>query len=257
MQPSKVEILLKDSFEPQSEIFDFEDYRIGYYLNRSLAKEKNEENEDSLFICEHEKGLIFGVADGAGGHPRGRDASVAISEFFLTNKNLSEHELIHHANQEVIELKAGAKSTLAFGSLSSIGVSFHCVGDSEAIYWNSHSREVYSSTPHSPVGLKVEAGVISQEESLEDPERNLVNTLMGDEFVKIHSTSIMSMKKGHSCLVGTDGLFDNISHRELDEVISGGTFDSTFQELVKQCNEQKNWIKDDDIAFILLRKLRA
>lgn len=244
----------------EHELFDFGDYRIGYFIAKHKLKEENDNNEDSLFISGDEKSFVLGVSDGAGGHPRGRDASIAISESIASYQDGDDCQgLIEKANQRVSDLKAGARSTLAFAHIKNDIVRFYTVGDSEILYWNAHGNEVYTSTPHSGVGHMVKAGVLGQEESLSHPERNYVNNLMGDDVIKIESTSGASLKKGHTVLIGSDGLFDNIPHDSLTELIGQGSFDKSFENLVEFCKIQNEdaWLKFDDISFIVIRKIKA
>lgn len=241
-----------------NEIFDFNDFKIGIFISKHRSR-TSDENEDCLFISFEDSNLRLGVADGAGGHPRGKDAAFEVCDEM---KNMNPESIIAQietANNRVLSLKAGAKSTLALAHISNSYVSFHTVGDSEIVYWNAVGRELYSSIPHSPAGHKVEAGITSQEESLTDPERHIVNSLMGDEFVQIHSTTNFELKKGHSILIGTDGIFDNIAHVELEQIANQGKFEDSFQALSNICKDQNpnTWLKDDDISFILIRKIRS
>lgn len=251
-------LVLANHCENYSEIFEISDYRIGVFNSKSKVREV-QENEDALFVTLNKNVIRLGVADGAGGHPRGKDAAteIVMEMRAITTGNPLEH--IELANEKVKDLKAGAKATLAMAQIENSKVVFHAVGDSEIIYWNSLAREVYSSIPHSIVGAKVEAGLTTQEESLSDPERHIVTNMMGDDFVRISSTSTMELKKGHTILVGTDGVFDNISHEKLGEIVAKGAFDDSFEELAKICTEQneQDWLKFDDIAFILLRKIKS
>ncbi len=257
MQSSEFkDIILKNSEEAISELFALEDLKIGYFTQKSLHKTTGD-NEDSLFISHKGSKLRLGVADGAGGHPRGKDASALAIEAMSVIDDRSILQKIEQANDSILALKAGAKTTLSFVEFDGNKVSFHSVGDSEIVYWNGVARELYSSVPHSPAGLKVEAGVFTQEESLVDPERHIVISLLGDEFVKIQSTSSFELKKGHIILIGSDGLFDNISHQQLNEIISSSSFEDSFDKISHLCKEQNNWLKDDDIVFILIKKFKA
>jgi serine/threonine protein phosphatase PrpC len=237
-------------------IFDIGDYRFGLFLLKSRLREK-EENEDSLFVSSQSSTIRLGVADGAGGHPRGIDASFeACDEMRVISRDCLLKK-IDRANERVIDLKTGSKTTLAFAQIEKDKLSFHTVGDSEIIYWNGTGRILYTSIPHSPSGLKVEAGLTSQEESLTDPDRHIVNSLLGDQFVQINSTSNFEPKKGHTILLGSDGIFDNISHQRLSEIVTKGSFEEAYRQLVEKCQKQDpdTWLKDDDISFILVRKI--
>lgn len=263
MQSNNLEILLHDKAGHESQIFDWNEYRIAVFLAKN--KEKSTNNEDSLFVYGNESNLVFGVSDGAGGHPRGKDAAfIAASEVinFYKNKNINsiqEIEVIESINDKIIDLKAGARSTISMATIHQDNLRSFSVGDSEVIYWNGHGSELYSNIPQSEVGYRIEAGLLSQDESLDDPERYSVNNLLGDVSIRIEVASKMKIKKGHTILIGSDGLFDNLTHEELTEIAGKGTFDKSFEELSKICIEQniETWKKDDDISFVLVRKIKA
>lgn len=247
------QLFLYDVNGYKSDFFEVDGYKIGTFIQKSKV---GHDNEDCLFFS-HNKSLIrFGVADGAGGQPKGKYASYVVAN--VVRQITSEPVLsrIEQANQGVTDLKVGARSTLALVEIEDSFARFYTVGDSEIIHWNSAGRTLFSSTPNSPAGLRVEAGALSQEESLYDPERHVVLSLMGDDLIKINCTNGLEIKKRHTILVGSDGLFDNISHREIEDLMSEGNFDYLYSMLTERCllQSEKQWKKDDDIAFILLTK---
>jgi PPM family protein phosphatase len=259
MQSKDIEtIFLHDIKDDYADLFDVGNFRIGCFISRNKEK-VNQDNEDCLFYANRANGFILGVCDGAGGHPKGRDASYLIGEEFIKSKETDYNKLIESVNKKVVDLKVGAKSTLAFATVFDDVVNFYSVGDSEIVYWNAHGNEIYTSTPHSSTGHKVKAGVTSQADSLSDPERNLVNNLMGDEMIRVEFTSGADLKKGHTVILGSDGLFDNISHEQLSEIVGRGEFEKSFQDIVEICREQdkENWLKNDDTAFFILRKIKS
>ncbi len=245
---------------PQKEVVDWGDFRIGYFYMKN--KDANRRNEDSLFLHADSKKLIFGVADGAGGHPRGDEAAFLVGETILEN---SQHHDLHFANffeqinDRIIGLKAGAYSTAVVASISGDVLRTGSVGDSEIVYWNANSNEVYSNIPHSQVGYSIEAGVITQGDSLLDSDRSIVDNLLGETAFRMELSSKMELKKGHTILLGSDGLFDNLSHDELKQLVGGGVFEKSFEELCTICEEQKpeQWKKEDDISFVIVRKVRS
>lgn len=240
-----------------SDVFDWNDYRIGYFY--TINHYEGAPNEDVLFIKEVlGKNLVFGVADGAGGHPKGEEAAFTVGSEVLGNESLAPLDLIEKINNAVIDLKVGAKSTLAFCSIEADMFRCNTVGDSEVVYWNAQGNEIFSTIPHSSVGYKIEAGILNQEDSLDEPDRHTVSHLMGDEVYRVESSSRIAMKKGHTLLVGSDGIFDNISHDSLQNLAGKGSYDKGFEELVSLCtNQSKDWKKNDDIAFILIRKIKS
>lgn len=251
-------LLLNKTKETFSDIIDSAPYKLGYFIMG--YKDSDSINEDSLFIIEKDNSFIFGVSDGAGGHPKGADASdeatKSITENFLKTDSPDFIEMFNLANQKVLDLKVGARCTLSLGYIQDNFFSCHSTGDSEIIYWNANGKEIYSNIPHSEVGYLIESGALEQEESLDDPNRYLVANLIGDSAIRIESTSKMEVKKGHTILIGSDGIFDNISHQQLTEIIAKGSFEESFKELISICISQdpQSWKKPDDISFVVVRK---
>jgi len=256
------EIFLHNIEEKEQDIFDWNDYRIGYFIQKNQSK--GETNQDTLFFIGKEDFCLFGVADGAGGHPHGREASYSVGETifqYVRTKKAQDVQLIsliEDANFKVREKYPNAFTTLAFGALFETELRSYSVGDSEIQYFNSTGETIYNNIPQSPVGYAVEAGYMSQEEALDHNDRNLVNNLIGDELLRIEVASRVQLKKGYSVLVGSDGLFDNVTHEELSEKVGKGSFEEGFKELCSFFTEhQDQWRKDDDISFIFLRKIRS
>jgi serine/threonine protein phosphatase PrpC len=261
--PSNHQVLLHSLEEVVYGIIDWNDYRIGYFICKNKAK--SEQNEDALFLLTGEDHLVFGVADGAGGHPKGQEAAFIVGDevirFFKKKPadDVKMLEVIESINDKVIDLKVGAYTTLAMATINQDNLRSFSVGDSEVIYWNGHGNEIYSNIPHTDVGYRIEAGVLPQDESLDHPERHSVNNLIGDSSIRIEVASKMSVKKGHTILVGSDGLFDNLSHQELSDIAARGSFEKSFEQLRELCLKQdpKYWKKDDDISFVLVRKIKT
>ena len=262
MQSKDNFLLIEGEETPKKDILDWKEYRIGYFLNRN--KDKHALNEDSLFICLKDKFICLGVCDGAGGHPKGKDASLTASktiiEYFKKNDPLKRNivSLIESANDAILALKVGAHSAIAMSTIEEDVLRSFSVGDSEILYSNAHGSEIYSNIPQSQVGYKVESGILDQEASLDDPERNVVNNMMGDPSIRIEVASKLILKKGHTIIIGTDGLFDNISHEKLLNLMGTGSFEKSFEDLTQLCSERgEDWKKDDDIAFVVLRKIKS
>ena len=254
-------ILIHDVETSIDEIVDWENYRIGYFNSKN--KGKSSKNEDTLFVRSHKGLLVAGVCDGAGGHPRGRDASFAASSTIIDEKigdnDFRPLDIIQKINDNILNLKSGSAATLAFVTIKDDDLQCFSVGDAEIILWNAHGREIYSNVPHSNIGYQIEAGIMNQEDSLEEDDRYQVNNMLGDQHIRIESTNKISMKKNQTLIVGSDGVFDNISHVELGELIHGSSFDDSFKSIVNRCldTESEKWIKDDDIAFLLISKIQA
>lgn len=261
-QDNSLELFLHNVQEDTQEIVDWNEYRVGFFIQKN--KSKGNENQDTLFLMAKDDFCLFGVADGAGGHPHGMEASYTVGEsifqYFRGTKSSDVQlvSLIESANINVREKFPGAYTTLCFGALFGNELRSYSVGDSEIQYFNFQGQMVYNNIPQSPVGYAVEAGIMSQEEGLDHSDRYLVNNLIGDEQIRIEVASKVTLKKGYSVIVGSDGLFDNFSHETITDLVGKGPFEEGFSKLCKMCKERgDNWRKDDDVSFLVIRKIKA
>lgn len=256
MPKGSIDLVLDFQSENTNKIIKTSSYKVGYFYESNQAFEKD--NEDCLFIHFSGGPLVAGVSDGAGGHPKGKDASSLVahelSKHFKNNEHQNVTSFIEEANHKVLDMKAGAHATLVLITISDDIFRSYSVGDSEIVIWNRQGSEVYSNIPDSKIGHQIEAGDLSQPESLDAPDRNYVNNMMGDDYLRLEVTSGIPIKRGNTILIGSDGLFDNIDHETLAEVLAKGPFDQSFNSLCEMCKEKQNWKKDDDISFIAIRK---
>lgn len=249
-------IIAQQTKEAFQEIYDFGDLRVGFFHAIDPTKDSSP-NQDVIFARQQGSKVRLGVADGAGGHPLGDQAALCAAEQILEPMDRSISEAFSAANQAVLDLKAGARSTLSVAEIDDSQVSFHSTGDSEILHWNQSGRLLFRSLSYSPTGFKLEAGLISPDGALKDPERHLVLSLIGDELVRWTSTNTVDLRKGHSLLIGSDGLFDNLSHSDLGGLLTGGSFEGAFQALVDLCLQRNPdyWLKQDDLSWIFARKM--
>lgn len=247
----------------EAKIFEWNDYRGYYFSQKNLDKSVN--NEDVVFVKSISSGLVFGVCDGVGGHPMGQEAASIAAEtvmdsFTSNDKDFSYLAVLEQANKKVRDLKVGACTTISFGVLLDDQVKFFSLGDSEIFFSNSRGSVCYYNIPQSPVGYGVEAGLISEDDSLDAPDRNIVSNLLGDKILRIESSSSINLRKGHSVFIGTDGVFDNITKDKLVSMVSSGPFEDSVQKVetyFTSIKKEESWRKNDDISFIILRKVRS
>ena len=246
----------------ESGFFDWFDYRLFFFSRKN--EEKSPFNEDVVFAQEAKNNFIFGVCDGVGGAPKGREAAqIAATGLIeaLKEKDISHGfflNVLEKINKKILALKVGAGTTLCLGVLIQDEIRFFSIGDSEVYYTNNRGGLLYSNIAHSPVSYGVEAGLIGQEESLDDPSRNIVSNLLGDDILRFEVSSRIQMKKGHSILLGSDGLFDNFSRKKILSIISSGSFDESASQLssLYSSSDLEDWRKDDDISFFYMRRIR-
>ncbi|MEC9283040.1 MAG: protein phosphatase 2C domain-containing protein [Bdellovibrionota bacterium] len=240
-----------------SHYFQTDSYEVGVFFHSYGDRT----SDDSLFLFEKDGTLLLGVADGAGGHPRGADASIAIAKTiekeFHGEERFDLVRSLQSANQAVLDLKCGARSTLNFALIDNESYLNLNVGDSELIHWNTKKRCIFKSTPQTTPGLLFKAEEIDSEENLEHPLRSQVYHLLGDTNLTCESSFINDLKQGHGLLIASDGIHDNYTAEDLIEAFSGAEFELQFMNfcghLLHQL-EEKSLRSMDDCSMIVLRK---
>lgn len=195
-------------------------------------------NEDSVYA----KTPIFLVADGMGGHSYGDRASqslvAAFSDHFVKNEPTHPVEVlkaIDEANTRVQHLiteedgpGAVAGTTLAGLALVEVApneesaVAPHWmifnVGDSRVYGWNG--RDVVQITvDHSAVQELVSLGVITADEALVHPDRNVITRAVGSD-TEIETDLWLMPVQGHQVfVVCSDGLTKELDDRQISDLI--------------------------------------
>lgn len=243
------------------------------------------QNEDSYGIRQmqlsNSETLILGVvADGMGGMSQGEVASklavqTVLEEPIPTEFNSIEKKaewlvsLVQKANEFVATNVRDGGTTLSI----TLAVGRECaiahVGDSR-IYLLRQGEIRQLSEDHSLVAMLVASGQITQEESLDHPDRNVLTKSIGskrrlsDGYVQQLSRSgqnlSLPLENGDILLLCSDGVWDLVSNEELtkffthnqtlqvavDEVINcvlerGATDNATLLALQLSCHPDKRY----------------
>lgn len=254
---------------PQTGLYEVRGGCIAAYSARS--PDKVTDNEDSaVAILWGEDTTVLAVADGAGGLPAGRRASnMAINALKSSLKEAAHHDQLlrtgiingfERANHQVLELGAGAATTLAvMGIEGNTARPFH-VGDSMAFVVGQRGKIKLQTVDHSPTGFAVEAGFLDNEEAIHHEERHLVSNLIGTSDMRIEIGSAVELAPYDTLLIASDGLTDNLHLDEIVSVIRKGRLDKSVTELAGRCNRRMDRAKlgepskPDDLTFLLFRK---
>jgi PPM family protein phosphatase len=220
------------------------------------------QNEDSYGVRQQqlsnaETFLLGVVADGMGGMAQGDEASKIAVEVLLGSavpkdfKTVEQRngwllELFQQANRSISEaIRNGGTTLSAVLAIDSELMLAH-VGDSR-IYLLRNGEIQQISEDHSLVAMKVANGEITEEESLTDPERNVLLKSLGskkslsDGYVQnlirtIYKPS-MTLEHGDILLLCSDGVWDLISKQDFQEIFIGteslqASVDKTIQLVI-------------------------
>lgn len=246
-----------------SELMTIGAYEIIGFTAKSPNK-TNEHNQDAIGILPLDDGsIILAVADGAGGYPNAEKVSLeSLEQVFatvlsLSDKNLSTSILegIEKANQYVLQSNLSGKTTLTLCKIKDSQARFFQIGDSGAIVSGQKGALIYYTIPQSPVGYGVEAGLISEKESLDHPQLHQVSNVLGEQNMSIYIGPEVLIKSNDTILLASDGIMDNFTRTDLVEIIRAGSLEEVVSRLISifQPEEKEKLKKNDDYSFILCR----
>jgi len=233
--------------------------------------EKPRPNEDSAAIIPvNNQYLVLIVADGVGGMSGARRASnltiKTIYKHITQLDETSEPRLrtaildgIEAANQAILDLGNGSASTLALAELGPGYVRTYHVGDSILMMCGQRGALKLLTTPHSPVGFAMEAGLIDESEALQHDELNLIFNVIGSADMRIEVGSEQPIAPRDTLLLASDGLTDNVRQDEIINLIRAGPLDKALQTITdlamdRMRNEKQGQpSKPDDCTAILFR----
>ena len=233
--------------------------------------DKNGPNEDSAAIIPvNEQYLVLAVADGVGGMVGARKASNLTVECIRNSvRNIDETtgsklrsailDGIETANQKILELGTGSASTLALAEIGPGYVRTYHVGDSILMVCGQRGRLKLVTTPHSPVGFAMEAGLLDESEALQHAELNLIFNVLGSADMRIEIGSELPLSTYDTLLLASDGLTDNVMQDEMITAISSGAIDLGIQQLTDLAQHRMANADDgkpskpDDFTLMLFR----
>ncbi len=230
-------------------------------------------NEDQLlsFVPNDEqllqdKGALFVVSDGLGGHQRGDVASELtvqkVREFYYQNLQDDIPAALRHAVQQAniavcqaneIERTQGAAD---FAGATCVAAVLHDqmlyaanVGDSRVyVLHDGHLRQV--TRDHSVVAQMVERGEISPAQARTHEKRNQIYRSLGaDPEVEVDLFT-EPVQEGDTLLLCTDGLWELLEDEEMRAIIEEQGPAESVQRLIARANEAGG---RDNVTAILVQ----
>lgn len=240
-------------------------------LYTSRAPDKNTVNEDTVAVIPYgPQAAVLVVADGAGGLPAGKRASLTAVQSLNDSlqRSMAETMLlrtaildgIEAANEAVKEIGNGSATTLTVITLENVTVRAYQVGDSEGMVVGQRGLIKLQTTPHSPTGFAVEAGFLDQKEALHHDDRHLVSNFLGTTNMRIDVGAELELQPRDTVLLASDGLMDNVHLDEIIERVRKGPIDEAATRVISLARRRMTSdstaqpSKPDDLSLILFRK---
>jgi serine/threonine protein phosphatase PrpC len=239
-------------------------------LYTAIQPDKPTVNEDAvgIYACDDEGGVLV-VADGMGGLPEGDKASAiavntlhdAVYAGCVSGISLRESILdgIEQANNTILSSTTGAATTLLAVEISDRHIRSYHVGDSKALVTGQRGKIKYQTIPHSPVGYAIESGLIEEDDAMHHEDRHIISNMVGSVEMRVEIGPLLALAKRDTLLLGSDGLYDNLTIDEIVDIIRCGQLEDCAGRLVSVCNSRMTDYsegelhKPDDLSFILFR----
>lgn len=226
-------------------------YEVGACTDVGRVRKENEDafgrfpEHDARGAPDH----LFVVADGMGGHIRGREASAtavdAVHHTYFAHAELPVNERLtrafESANAQVYEMSGerGRRDTMgttgtALALVAGRAYVAH-VGDSRAYRINEQHTEQLTRD-HTMVDEMRREGILTQQEARHHPQRNALTRAIGTEpHVQVDLIEAGVPQAGDRFLLCTDGLA-SIPVEEIREVVLGHSPQDACEQLVQRAN---------------------
>lgn len=262
-------VLLDGAVEPDRQTISAGGGTLVAFTTR--APDKTTENEDTVGIIPWgPQAAVLVVADGAGGLPAGKRASLTAVTALKDSLQVALEKTtllrtavlngIEAANTAVRELANGSATTLTVVTIEGRLARSYQIGDSEALVVGQRGLIKLQTTAHSPTGFAVEAGFLDQREALYHADRHLVSNFIGTADMTIDVGASVELAPRDTVILASDGLTDNLHVEEIVELTRKGPLDTAVDAVLAKAQQRMTGSnatqpsKPDDLSLILFRK---
>ena len=241
-------------------------------LERPFAateKGQRKNNEDFIYPLSelaNSGQRLFMVCDGVGGAEKGEVASaLACDSFqtffqtFLDTDDPSEefiNKAVHYTESRFDEYVAqhpeakGMATTMTLLYIGVAGVTIAHIGDSR-IYQFRGGQIIYKTEDHSLVNSWVKLGIITKEEAVVHPQKNVITkAIMGVEnSVNADIAFITDVQDNDIFFLCTDGVTECFSNEDFSGVFSSDKNAETIKDKIVECCSDK---ARDNFSFYII-----
>lgn len=242
---------------------------FSYYGNSDIGLIRIE-NQDSLgkfpsndFNLYSEKGQLFIVADGMGGHAGGKEASRmavdTIHEVYFSSSSdilASLKEAVEKANYNIFKKSEELKEFRGMGTTCTVlllkedkGFIAH-IGDSRIylIENNSSKKIVQLTEDHTKVHEMVKEGILTEKEAEAYPSKSVLSRALGvGQKVNVDFKNI-AIKKDQSYVICSDGLA-GVSKEEIQQIVTTNSPEDSCSKLINLANDRGG---KDNVTVIVI-----
>ena len=210
-------------------------------------------------------GWLYIIADGVGGAELGEVASEYATErtvfHYLNNRQEPDFGqrlagAMVAANDDLLELiieRATGKrmaTTMVAAVIHNSTAVLANVGDSRGYHWrNGEMRQV--TKDQSLVARLVEEGVITEEEALNHPRRNVILQSLGTEDPLEIDLFNVELGPSESLIMCTDGLTRHLTDQEISSIVGDLDPESATEKMIQLANKRGG---EDNISVAILQR---
>lgn len=242
--------------------------RFGAKTDLGNVRENNEDKFDFFEPTEPvllaERGCVYAVCDGMGGHSAGQIASeLALKAFLKAYYDLELPEIdtaltmaVQAANALVREVaqaipgRRGMGTTLTAAALCEGDAHIVHVGDSRCYLVRGEQMEQVTED-HSYVMEQVRQGLLTAEEVRYSPYRNVITRSIGMDAVEPDIYRV-PLRAGDRLVLCTDGLTTHVPDEHIAEVVRTHSPSAAAQRLVEMALEEGG---SDNVTVIVVQVL--
>jgi PPM family protein phosphatase len=207
---------------------------------RTDIGQRRENNEDVIVSSDR----LALVADGMGGHPGGEIAASVVAGLVpasFTGQSVDELEAATRAANWAIRERAGTQPGLegmgtticAVGLLADGRLALVNVGDSRAYLWHGGAL-TQLTRDHSVTAALVERGELQEDDAAMHPYYGVLTRALGVAPDVEIDRSTIAVDQGDRIIVCSDGLFNELSGREIASAVArGGDVASVVDNLIE------------------------
>ena len=230
---------------------ELQDYSWALLSHPGRVREDNEDSVGAFAPRDDERGSLFVVADGMGGHAAGEVASRIAVETVLQNWVSGAAATKPHQALRAAVRAANAAVFTASLDIETRGMGTTCVAlamvEGEAIVANVGDSRCYLvrrrqcsqvTADHSRVGEMVRMRLITPEQAADHPARSQLTRSLGGEpgiQVDLFRNPLMP---GDGFVLCSDGLWDLVSRKEIAEALTLPTANDSAGRLVDMALER-------------------
>lgn len=217
-------------------------------------------NEDAVLDLSAQG--LWVVADGMGGHAAGDVASqMLVGKLGGIDSHDRFSELVNDIEERVLEVNRRLfemstrddpprviGTTLAALVANGRHAVAMWVGDSR-VYRLRGGKFRQVTKDHSEVNEMIEQGVLSEEEALDHPAANVVTRAVGGLERLFVDLDLVELADGDRFLVCSDGLFKDVSEKEMGEIVGKGSCVDASDALIETVLERE---APDNVTVIVV-----